>query len=118
MNNFTRFASEFSIVNSPDQLNQKKLVYTLTKPKMKKPSMYKVIILNDDFTPMDFVIYVLKTIFNKPIKIAISIMLKIHNSGTGICGLFTYEIAEEKAHQVTNLAKKHQYPLQCIFKKD
>ena len=88
------------------------------KTKLKKPSMYKVVMLNDDFTPMDFVVYLLKTYFNKPQEEASQIMLQVHKKGFGICGVFTYEIAETKVNQTMDLAQQNQHPLQCTIEKD
>ena len=83
----------------------------------KLPSMYKVIILNDDFTPMEFVANVIKKVFNKTQDAATRIMLQIHTEGIGICGTYPLEIAETKMNQVLNLAKESQHPLQCIIEK-
>lgn len=91
---------------------------TTAKPSLKRPHRYKVLMLNDDFTPMDFVVYILEMIFNQSKESAITIMLNIHNTGLGVCGIFTYEIAETKVKTVMDLAKKHQYPLQCILEKE
>ena len=88
------------------------------KTKLKKPSMYKVVMLNDDFTPMDFVVYLLKTYFNKPKEEASQIMLQVHKKGFGICGVFTYEIAETKIYKVLDISRKNGHPLQCILEKD
>ncbi|MDC0126962.1 ATP-dependent Clp protease adapter ClpS [Methylophilaceae bacterium] len=85
------------------------------KPKL--PSMYKVIILNDDFTPMEFVANVIRQVFNKTQDAATRIMLQIHTEGIGICGTYSFEIAETKMNQVLNLAKESQHPLQCIIEK-
>lgn len=93
-------------------------VITQTKPKTKKPSLYKVLILNDDYTPMEFVIHVLQRYFNKTIEEATQIMLHVHQNGVGICGVFTFEVAETKVAQVIDLAGKHQHPLQCTMEKD
>jgi len=87
------------------------------KVKPKLPSVYKVIILNDDFTPMEFVAGVIQKVFNKTADDATRIMLKIHTEGTGICGTYPLEIAETKMNQVLNLAKESQHPLQCIIEK-
>lgn len=89
-----------------------------TSKQIQKPPLYKIIMLNDDFTPMDFVIYILETIFQKNNEEATNIMFEIHNTGFGICGAFTYEIAETKKKQTIQLATKHQYPLQCILEKE
>jgi len=87
------------------------------KVKPKLPGIYKVIILNDDFTPMEFVASVIQNVFNKSKDDATRIMLKIHTEGIGICGTFPFEIAETKMNQVLNLAKESQHPLQCIIEK-
>jgi len=87
------------------------------KVKPKLPSMYKVIILNDDFTPMEFVANAIKKVFNKTQDAATRIMLQIHTEGIGICGTYPLEIAETKMNQVLNLAKESQHPLQCIIEK-
>ena len=88
------------------------------KPKTKKPNMYKVILLNDDYTPMDFVIHILEKFFNKSRADATEIMLHVHRRGVGICGIFTYEIAETKVTQVMDYARMHEQPLQCTLEKE
>ncbi len=88
-----------------------------TKPKAKKPSMYNVILLNDDYTPMEFVIMVLIKFFNKKQEEAMRIMLHVHKKGIGICGVFTYEVAESKCKLVLDYAKKYEHPLQCTIEK-
>ena len=87
------------------------------KVKPKLPSIYKVIILNDDFTPMEFVASIIQKVFNKTQDDATRIMLQIHTEGIGICGTYPFEIAETKMNQVLNLAKESQHPLQCIIEK-
>ena len=87
------------------------------KVKPKLPGIYKVIILNDDFTPMEFVANVIQKVFNKNPDEATRIMLQIHTEGIGICGMYPFEIAETKMNQVLNLAKESQHPLQCIIEK-
>ena len=89
-----------------------------SRPKTKKPSMYKVIMLNDDYTPMEFVIQVLERFFGKSREEATRIMLHVHQRGVGICGVFTYEVAETKVSQVMDAARQHQHPLQCTIEKD
>lgn len=84
----------------------------------KKPAMYKVLMLNDDYTPMEFVVYVLERFFNKAAEEATQIMLHVHQRGVGVCGVFTYEIAETKVTQVMDLARQNQHPLQCTIEKD
>jgi ATP-dependent Clp protease adaptor protein ClpS len=79
--------------------------------------MYKVIILNDDYTPMEFVVNTIQRFFNKSVDEATRIMLKIHTEGLGVCGIFPVDIAETKMNQVLNYAKEHQHPLQCIIEK-
>ncbi len=88
------------------------------KPKTKKPSLYKVLMLNDDYTPMDFVIHSLERFFRKNREEATRIMLQIHHRGVGICGVFTYEVAETKVTQVMDFARQHQHPLQCTLEKE
>ena len=92
----------------------------ITKPRTrtKKPRLYKVLLLNDDYTPMDFVIYVLEQYFNKSRSEATGIMLQVHRSGIGICGVFTYEVAETKVSQVMNIARQNEHPLQCTMEKE
>ena len=93
------------------------LLLERTKPKLKKPPLYKVILLNDDYTPMEFVVDVLIRFFQKSEAEATEIMLHVHNHGVGECGVFTYEIAETKVTQVMDYAVKHQHPLQCVMEK-
>ena len=88
-----------------------------TKPKTKKPSMYNVLLLNDDYTPMEFVVMVLEKIFNKKQEEATQIMLHVHKNGIGVCGTFTYEVAESKCKSVMEMAKKNEHPLQCTMEK-
>lgn len=93
-------------------------VVTKTKPKTRKPPMYKVLLLNDDYTPMEFVIYVLERFFHKNTEEATKIMLHVHQKGVGVCGVYTYEVAETKVSQVLDLARQNQHPLQCTMEKD
>lgn len=93
-------------------------VVTRTKPKTKKPSMYKVLMLNDDYTPMEFVVHVLERFFNKNREEATEIMLHVHQRGVGICGVYTYEVAETKVTLVMDLARQHQHPLQCTLERE
>ncbi|MPY71964.1 MAG: ATP-dependent Clp protease adapter ClpS [Alphaproteobacteria bacterium] len=93
-------------------------VVVRSKPKTKKPSMYKVIMLNDDYTPMEFVVMVLERCFNKSHEEAVTIMLHVHQKGVGVCGVYTYEVAETKVTQVMDLAQQHQHPLQCTLEKE
>ena len=93
-------------------------IVTKTRPKTKKPSLYKVLILNDDYTPMEFVVHVLERFFAKPREEAVQIMLHVHRHGVGICGVYTFEVAETKVAQVIELARRHQHPLQCTMEKE
>ena len=93
-------------------------VVVKAKPKTKKPSMYKVLMLNDDYTPMEFVVHILERFFNKNRSEATRIMLHVHRRGVGVCGVYTYEVAETKVTQVMDFARQHQHPLQCTLEKD
>ncbi len=93
-------------------------VITRTRTQTRKPAMYRVLLLNDDYTPMEFVVTVLKKYFNKGPEDATRIMLHVHQHGVGECGVFTYEVAETKVTQVMDYARKHQHPLQCIMEKN
>ena len=87
------------------------------KTKTKKPSMYNVLLLNDDYTPMEFVVIILESVFNKKQEDATQIMLHVHKNGVGICGTFTYEVAETKCKVVLEMAKKNGHPLKCTMEK-
>ncbi len=100
-----------------DRGGQGTAVITKTKPQVKRPSLYRVLILNDDYTPMEFVVHVLERFFNKGREDATRIMLHVHNHGVGECGIYTFEIAETKVTQVMDFARKHQHPLQCVMEK-
>jgi len=89
-----------------------------TQTKTKKPSMYKVLLLNDDYTPMDFVVHVLEQFFGKNREEATRIMLHVHQRGVGVCGVYTYEVAETKVAQVTDFARRNQHPLRCTLEKE
>ena len=86
--------------------------------KTKKPSMYKVLLLNDDFTPMEFVVHILEKIFQKTRAEATDVMLQVHRRGVGLCGVYTYEIAEAKVAQVSDFALINEQPLQCTMEKE
>ena len=90
-------------------------VVTQVKTKTQRPALYRVLILNDDYTPMEFVVYVLERFFNKSREEATRIMLHVHQHGVGVCGVFTYEVAETKVNQVMDFAKQNQHPLQCTL---
>jgi len=88
------------------------------RPKTRKPAMYKVLMLNDDYTPMEFVVHVLERFFQKSRDEATRIMMHVHRRGVGVCGVFTYEVAETKVTQVMDLARQNQHPLQCTIEKE
>ncbi|WP_307437663.1 ATP-dependent Clp protease adapter ClpS [Labrys monachus] len=90
-------------------------VITKTRTTTKRPKLYRVLLLNDDYTPMEFVIEVLERFFNKDRDGATHIMLHVHHNGVGECGIYTYEVAETKVTQVMDFARKHQHPLQCVM---
>lgn len=90
-------------------------VLTEDEIRVERPKLYRVLILNDDYTPMEFVVYVLQKIFHKNIEEATRLMLKVHTEGQGLCGVFTYDIAQTKMHQVKALAQKNQHPLECVM---
>jgi ATP-dependent Clp protease adaptor protein ClpS len=93
-------------------------VATRTKSKTQKPDLYKVLMLNDDYTPMEFVVHCLQTFFRMSAEDATRVMLHVHQRGVGVCGIFTYEVAETKVNQVIDFAREHQHPLQCTMEKD
>ena len=92
-------------------------VITRTKPKVKRPNLYRVLLLNDDYTPMEFVVHVLERFFRKTRDEATQIMLHVHQNGVGECGVYTYEVAETKVTQVMDFARQNQHPLQCVMEK-
>ncbi len=92
-------------------------IATKTRTKTQKPSPYKVLMLNDDYTPMEFVVLVLKRFFSMDIDEATRVMLHVHQKGVGVCGIFPYEVAETKVSQVMDFARKNQHPLQCTLEK-
>jgi ATP-dependent Clp protease adaptor protein ClpS len=92
-------------------------VLTRTKSQTKKPSLYKVLLLNDDYTPMEFVVYVLQLYFNKSAEDAYTVMMHVHQKGVGVCGVYTYEVAETKVTQVMDHALQSGHPLQCTLEK-
>jgi len=89
-----------------------------TRTRTKRPAMYKVLMLNDDYTPMEFVVHVLEKYFTKTRQEATDIMLQVHRRGVGVCGVFTYEVAETKVNQVTEFARRNQHPLRCTLEKE
>jgi len=103
--------------NKDDEDQSGTVVVTRTRPKTKRPSMYRVLLLNDDYTPMEFVVHVLESFFQKSRDEATQVMLHVHHHGVGECGVFTYEVAETKVTQVMDFARKNQHPLQCVMEK-
>jgi ATP-dependent Clp protease adaptor protein ClpS len=89
-----------------------------TKPVTQKPPMYKVLLLNDDYTPMEFVVHILQSIFNKNMQEATEIMMHVHKKGVGLCGVYTREVAETKVGQVLEAARQAEHPLQCTMEKE
>ena len=104
--------------NPPDGGSPNIGVVTKTRTRTRKPAMYKVLMLNDDYTPMEFVVHVLERFFQKNREESTRIMLHVHRRGVGVCGVFTYEVAETKVTQVMDLARQNQHPLQCTIEKD
>ena len=101
-----------------DDGNGQSQVVLETRPRTKKPSMYRVIMLNDDYTPMEFVVYVLQRFFSMSGDQATAIMLNVHQRGVGVCGVYSYEVAEAKATQVMDYARQNEHPLQLQIEKD
>ena len=110
--------SDSDRTNNDDNTGNGTGVAVRTRAKTKRPSMYKVLMLNDDYTPMEFVVDVLQHIFQKTRDEATEIMLHVHQKGVGICGVYTYEIAETKVTQTVDYARKNQHPLQCTLEKE
>jgi ATP-dependent Clp protease adaptor protein ClpS len=103
--------------NEQDHRDGDGLALKEAKPELKEPSMYKVILLNDDYTPMEFVVTLLEKLFGMDREKATRIMLLVHSQGKGVCGIYTYEIAETKVAQVNEYAQRHQHPLLCSMEK-
>ena len=104
--------------NEQHEIRDDGLLLAEPEVKTKRPPYFKVVLLNDDYTPMDFVVFILKGIFHKSHEEAISIMLEIHKKGAGICGVYTRDIAETKAEEVITIARRKEYPLQCQVEKE
>lgn len=105
------------IPSDPDQ-NPDSGLLLKARPKTRKPALYKVLLLNDDYTPMEFVIHILERFFNKNQQEATDIMLHVHRRGVGVCGIYTYEIAETKVTQVMDYARANEHPLQCTMERE
>ena len=101
------------MANEQEHRGDEGLALQEAKPELKEPSMYKVVLLNDDYTPMEFVVTLLERLFGLDREIATRIMLLIHTHGKGVCGIYTYEIAETKVAQVNEYSQRHQHPLLC-----
>ena len=93
-------------------------VVSKTAPKTKRPSLYKVLLLNDDYTPQEFVVWLLQSVFNKDAEDAVRIMMHVHQNGVGVCGVYTYEVAETKVAQVMEISRRNQHPLQCTMERE
>ena len=100
------------------EVRRERVLVAEPEAKTKRPPFFKVVLLNDDYTPMDFVVYVLQTYFHKPHSDAVRVMLDVHNHGAGICGVYTRDAAETKVEQVIECARKNEHPLQCIMEKE
>jgi len=101
------------MANEQEHRGDEGLALKEAKPELKKPSMYKVVLLNDDYTPMEFVVNLLEKLFGLDREKATRIMLQVHSHGKGVCGTYTYEIAETKVAQVSEYSQRHQHPLLC-----
>jgi ATP-dependent Clp protease adaptor protein ClpS len=102
-------------MSSSEHKSGDELVVQEAKPRLKRPSMYKVLLLNDDYTPMDFVVMLLERIFSKDTETATRIMMHVHTKGVGVCGVYTREVAETRVRQVIEIARESQHPLQCTM---
>ena len=101
----------------PDNRNDEGLALKEAKPKLKRPPLFKVILINDDYTPMEFVVHVLEIFFSRDRETATRIMLEVHTRGEGVCGIYTHEIAETKVSQVNGYSRENQHPLLCTMEK-
>jgi ATP-dependent Clp protease adaptor protein ClpS len=105
------------MANLPNTTNNDDIVVQEAKPKLKRPPLYQVVLLNDDYTPMEFVVHVLEVFFSMDRVLATRVMLQVHTQGKGICGTYSREIAETKVAQVNNYARENQHPLLCTMEK-
>lgn len=110
--------ARMSVVNGSGQVNNDGLLLVEPEVKTKRPPYFKVVLLNDDYTPMDFVVFILKDIFRRSHEEAVSIMLEVHQKGEGICGVYTRDVAETKAEESIVIARRNEYPLQCRVEKE
>lgn len=104
--------------DDPDDGQGDQQVITKYRPKTERPPLYKVVLLNDDFTPMDFVILILKRFFMKSDAEATKIMMQVHQDGAGLAGIYTFEVAETKVYSVTEFSRRHKHPLKCTMEKE
>ncbi|MDC9701335.1 MAG: ATP-dependent Clp protease adapter ClpS [Alphaproteobacteria bacterium] len=114
----TSINSSETVCEIKDDADIQSVLNRKVKPKTQRPQLHKVLLVNDDHTPMDFVVHVLKTLFGKENEEAMEVMLRVHHDGSGVCGIYTYEIAETKVQEVKELALKSHYPLQCIMERE
>ena len=103
---------------TPGRPGDESQVITKSRAETKKPSMYKVLLLNDDYTPMEFVVVVLMRFFGMDEQRATTIMLHVHRRGVGVCGVYSYEVAETKVKQVSDFSRRNEHPLQCTMEKE
>ena len=101
--------------STPPGIDDLDIAVQEAKPKLKRPPLYRVVLINDDYTPMEFVVEVLETVFGMERNKATRVMLEVHTKGKGICGVYSYEIAETKVAQVTSIAQQQQHPLLCTM---
>ena len=104
-------------MSEEDKNREGGLAVETAKPKLAKPPLWKVVLLNDDYTPMEFVVLVLKRYFRMDLEQATRVMLQVHQKGVGVCGIFPFEVAETKVNQVMDFARENQHPLQCTLEK-
>jgi ATP-dependent Clp protease adaptor protein ClpS len=104
--------------DQPGDHGQAGILVEEAAPEVKQPPLYSVVLLNDDYTPMEFVVEILEVVFKKSRDDAVMIMLHVHQHGVGVCGIFTYEVAETKVAQVLDAARRNQHPLQCTMEKE
>jgi len=109
--------SERNMSEKTDNQNEGSLALQEAKPKLKRPPLYKVILINDDYTPMEFVVHILEIFFSRDRETATRIMLEVHTLGKGICGIYTHEIAESKVSQVNDYSRDNEHPLLCTMEK-
>ncbi len=109
---------EHTMSGDDDQTDGESGIATKTRPKTQRPPMYKVMILNDDYTPMEFVVHVLERFFGLSHSQAFELMLTVHKKGLAVVGVFSFEVAETKVAQVMDFARRHQHPLQCTMEKE